>query len=552
MAPHRIRAVALAALAIAATRSDGKLETIERILPGVWFRQGDLEHKGHSNNIVIEMRDYLVVVDANYPSGAKALMADLKRVSSKPVRYVFDTHHHGDHAYANALWTRAGAITIAHRAVDEEMRRHEPARWMADAARRPDVAEVGLPTAEPPQLTFGDRGFALDDGTRRIEFHHFGTAHTRGDGFVYLPKEQVLCTGDAVVNGPHNGFGDGSAENWPNVVRRARQLKVKHVLPAHGPAGGPEILEGEERFLTEIYSTIKSRIAQGAKLDDLVGKLKLSDSVQHWVGSFYPGQIRDIYNEITHEQPTADHGIRIPKLEQPPTIDGDLSEWKHRAFHDGVWDLARLRQTPWFDPRINRLTIHGAEPSVEDELQARYYTAWDDKYLYLGAEVRDNVNDVADPKHEPKRWYYKDAVCWFIEAPRQAAGRKFGEGDNAFCFVADTSRPYYAAWWRHGAPGKTYIEELLTAADYLVRRTGREGDFVLEARVDMARTLGASTPRWRAPQPGDVYGIEIVHTDPDGGDYGGHFLLYGRGDDDSTWTPATLVGSIPALARKDK
>jgi len=72
-----------------------------------------------------------------------------------------------------------------------------------------------------------------------------------------------------------------------------------------------------------------------------------------------------------------------------------------------------------------RLTDHGIAPSVsagnglkepppEEDLQARYYTAWDDKYLYLGAEVKDNVNDVTDPQHEPKRWYYKDAICWFI------------------------------------------------------------------------------------------------------------------------------------------
>ena len=560
MAPTRIRALALALIAIAATRSEGKLETIEQIIPGVWFREGDLAQFGHSNNIVVEMRDYLIVVDANYPSGARALMADIKRVSSKPVRYVFDTHHHGDHAYGNALWTRGGAITIAHRAVADEMRRFEPTRWLTDASSRKDVAELALPTAEPPQLTFGDKPFALDDGTRRVEFHHFGTAHTRGDGFVYLPKEQVLCTGDAVTNGPYNGMGDGSAENWPKVVNRARQLKVKHVLPAHGPPGGPEILAGEERFLTEIFSTVKSRIEAGATLEDLVemkngspvaAKLKLSDSVQHWVGSFYPGQIRDIHDEITHARSLSDGSIRIPRLARAPSIDGDLADWKDHAFTDGVWDVARLRQTSWFDPRINRLTVHGTEPTAEDDLQARYYTAWDDKYFYMGAQVRDNVNDVSDPQHEPKRWYYKDAICWFVEAPREAAGRKFGEGDNAFCFVIDPSRPPYAAWWRHGAPGKTYVEQPL-AADYAIRMTGTNGDFVLEARVEMARTLGASSPRWRAPRVGDVYGIEIVHTDPDGGDYGGHFLLYGRGDDDATWTPATLTGSIPAIERKPK
>jgi cyclase len=303
---------ALACAATIAVRSESKLETLQRVLPGVWFWQGDLEHNGHCNNIVIEMKDYLVVVDANYPSGARAVMKEIPKVSPKPVKYVFDTHHHGDHAYGNALWTQAGATTFAYQAVTAEMLRFEPARWQADAQRRPDVAELHRDTAEPPRQTFEKSPFVLEDSTRRVEFYHFGWAHTRGDGFAYLPKEKALCTGDVVTNGPYNGIGDGYAANWPKVVHRARSLDVKTVLPAHGPVGGPEVLAGEERFLTEIYETVKKEIASGRKLEDLVemkngepvaAKLQLSAGVQHWVGSFYPGQIYDIYTEITQGKP---------------------------------------------------------------------------------------------------------------------------------------------------------------------------------------------------------------------------------------------------------
>ncbi len=303
---------ALALAALVATRSDGKLETIEQVVPGVWFRQGDLDQFGHCNNAVIEMKDYLVVVDANYPSGARSLMTDIKRISPKPVRYVVDTHHHGDHAYGNALWTKAGATSLAYQAVADEMRRVEPARWRSDAARRRDVAELGLDTAEPPKKTFDQTPFVIDDGTRRVELHFFGWAHTRGDTFAYLPKEQVLCTGDAVVNGPYNGFGDGNAANWPDVVRKAMALKPRHVLPAHGPAGGPEILSGQEQYLTEIYGRVKKAIASGKKLEDLVTiangqpselKMPLPAAVKNWIGTRTPGQIKDIFEEITQGKP---------------------------------------------------------------------------------------------------------------------------------------------------------------------------------------------------------------------------------------------------------
>lgn len=241
--------------------------------------------------------------------------------------------------------------------------------------------------------------------------------------------------------------------------------------------------------------------------------------------------------------------IRVPLLEEPPAIDGDLSEWKDLSFSDGVWDLDRLRHTPWFQDWRNRLTDHGDEPRPEDDLQARYYIAWDAEYLYLGAEVRDNRNDVDDPAHEDKRWYFKDCICWFVEAPRDEEDERFGQGDNAFCFLADAARPAYGAWWRHGAPGRTYIEEPLPAGsfEYSLRFDpwgDGAADYILEARVKMAPTLGVSDPQWTPPKIGDAYGLEIVHTDPDGGPYGGHFIVYGTGDDDISW--GRMILSPPA------
>jgi hypothetical protein len=76
---------ALASLAFFAARSDAKPETVQKIADGVWFREGDIKNLGHCNNIIIEMKDYLIVVDANFPSGAKATLEDTKKISSKPV-----------------------------------------------------------------------------------------------------------------------------------------------------------------------------------------------------------------------------------------------------------------------------------------------------------------------------------------------------------------------------------------------------------------------------------------------------------------------------------
>jgi hypothetical protein len=113
----------------------------QKIAEGVWFLVGD-SSKGYSNTTIIEMESYLIVVDANYPGRAKELLNISKSLSRKPVRYVFDTHAHGDHSYGNSVWTKAGATTMAFRGVVTEMDRWEPARWQAAMVKREDVERL--------------------------------------------------------------------------------------------------------------------------------------------------------------------------------------------------------------------------------------------------------------------------------------------------------------------------------------------------------------------------------------------------------------------------
>lgn len=253
----------------------------------------------------------------------------------------------------------------------------------------------------------------------------------------------------------------------------------------------------------------------------------------------------------------ADRNINVPFLQEAPNIDGDLTEWKDLAHNDGLWDMRRISKTSFYaldQGARNRLTDHGDEPHISEDLSARYYIAWDDKNLYFGAEVHDNVNDLEDPEPADKRWYLKDSICWFMEAPRDSTNERFGQGDNAFCFAADPQHLPQNAWWRHGTAKQTYLEEPIPEAsvEYSVKMNPwgqSEGDFILEARVELSSTFGKSDPRWTPPQVGDEYSMEIVHTDPDGGDYGGHFMIYGNGDDDNTWGRMILVGTQAPLGR---
>ena len=307
-----------------ARRVEAQPGTVQRISPGIWFREGEqpaqaksneMKDSGHCNNVFIEMEDYLIVVDANFPSGAKLALADARKISTKPVRYVFDTHHHADHAYGNPIWTRNGATTLAHQGVVDAMRRVEPRRWLETAAAREDVRQLNLRSAELPLETFSESPHVLSDGTRRVEFHHFGWGHTRGDGFVYLPREKILCTGDAVVNGPFNYMLDANIKNWPNVLRAARNLDLEIILPGHGAPADAGLLSGQIRFLEAIYQAVEVEMRRGKTLVDLVkfdkgvpvaASLRLPEGLSDWVGHLFPGQVHMIYEEISQGKPHGD------------------------------------------------------------------------------------------------------------------------------------------------------------------------------------------------------------------------------------------------------
>jgi glyoxylase-like metal-dependent hydrolase (beta-lactamase superfamily II) len=281
----------------------------QKITEGVWFVPGD-SSKGYCNNIVIEMQDYLIVVDANYPGRARELVEQIHELSPKPVRFVFDTHAHRDHAYGNSVWTDAGETTFAYQGVVEEMDRYEPERWRMTAAEREDVRDTGLSDAPRPQLTFRTSPFVLKDSTREVRFYFLGWAHTRGDGFVWLPKERILCTGDAAINGvsttpakqgPRNKLWDANLANWPLVLDRAEDLHPLHVLPGHGTAGGEEILDGQKTFLDDLYAAVGSQVKAGKTLAQM--RLTLPDRDRDWAPQDLTTDFAIAYAEITQHQP---------------------------------------------------------------------------------------------------------------------------------------------------------------------------------------------------------------------------------------------------------
>jgi cyclase len=243
-------------------QSAGQINTVKELAPGVYFHEGDLRGKGHCNNGWVVFDDFVLVVDANFPSGAQEIIPKIKAQTNKPIRFAFDTHHHGDHAYANQIWADQGAVPVAHENVISEMRKYEsalfggkPGRWEDTAKQRDDLRGTRL---KPPTLLYRDV-MIFDDGKHRVELRYFGVGHTHGDGFAWLPNEKILFTGDAVVNGPFNYMGDGDSGAWIDTLAKAQQLGAATVAPGHGPSGDGRVLAAQREYFIALRAEVEKR-----------------------------------------------------------------------------------------------------------------------------------------------------------------------------------------------------------------------------------------------------------------------------------------------------
>jgi glyoxylase-like metal-dependent hydrolase (beta-lactamase superfamily II) len=255
------------------------------------------------NTLFIVNDSDVVVVDTGlYASDARQLIAEIRKRTAKPVRYVINTHHHGDHTLGNQAYleafpgvefigqTRTRDLAFADGPLDPKPFRTEiagidavlangkgsdgvaftPERrahlllarsalefWIEDSRSTPRI---------PPTLTFTDQ-LILYRGERRIEVRFLGRGHTAGDTVVYLPRERILATGDLVVQPiPFGGAED--FHEWPATLRALRKLDAVLIVPGHGEIQRDwNYVDRQIALLDATWEQVKKAVDAGANLE---------------------------------------------------------------------------------------------------------------------------------------------------------------------------------------------------------------------------------------------------------------------------------------------
>lgn len=277
---------------------------VKEIAPGVFFRLSSISPTdpsifGGSNHTWVVFKDYVVVIDANFPKEAADVVAAIKKTTDKPIRYVLDTHHHGDHAYGNAVWAKEGAKIVAHKNAARLLAVNGPKQWEEASKDRKDVKASTLKQVDIPF----DDAYVLDDGTQRVEFRHFGHSHTAGDAVAYLPKHKILCTGDACVNGAYNYMGQSNSASWIRCLDAMAKLDVDVICPGHGRLARKDLLATEKRYFTELRAAVQKGIDENKSLEGIVAGLNFP-WYKEWTGVEVAGpqmnkdSVKHVYLEL--------------------------------------------------------------------------------------------------------------------------------------------------------------------------------------------------------------------------------------------------------------
>ncbi|MGH9661938.1 MAG: MBL fold metallo-hydrolase [Bryobacteraceae bacterium] len=248
---------------------------VQQLAPGVFYRVAEREKRIIANTGWVVFRDYVLVIDANYPWGARAVLPDIRKTTDKPIRYVFDTHYHGDHAWGNSVFVDAGATVLCTEECVAESKAKNTPSW----AKNADTGEFSLKPyrLEHPQIGFRDK-MAFDDGDKRVELLRLGPGHTRGDAVAYLPKEKILFTGDLCVNFAGNNVADADADpvNWLRALDAMSQMDIARLVPGHGAPGAAETIKGQRAYLAAMIDGVRNGIGKGAPGDQIAAELDLS------------------------------------------------------------------------------------------------------------------------------------------------------------------------------------------------------------------------------------------------------------------------------------
>lgn len=233
---------------------------------------------GGGNVGVFVTEEGVVLVDDKFEQHVSDILDKVKEVTNQPVKYVFNTHHHGDHVGGNPSLLKSAEI-IAHQNARVNMLKN---------------TQPG-----PPKLTF-KKEVTVFLGGEEIHAYYFGKGHTNGDVVIFYPSQKVIHSGDLFVRtSPYIDYSTGgSALAWDNTLAAILKLDFNTVIPGHGPIAKRKDLVRWKKDFETVRHRVRELRQRGISVEQIGKQLRLDDLTGWSMTNLLQRSIPGLYKEL--------------------------------------------------------------------------------------------------------------------------------------------------------------------------------------------------------------------------------------------------------------
>jgi len=254
--------------------------------------------EGSGGNIgVLIGNDGVILVDDQFAPLAEKIKKAISAISDKPVKFIVNTHFHGDHSDGNKVFGSEGSIIVAH----ENARKRLSTDYIFEAFKQEQKA---LSYEGLPKITFAE-SLTFNMNGETVQVIHIKNAHTDGDAAIYFKEANVIHTGDAFVRYGLPFIDDGGGGTIDGMISGAEQmLKMINdetkIIPGHGQICSKKELQEYKNLL----QTIRNRIADGIKAGKTVDQIISSDPTKEFKTGFDKiFFVQSVYNSLKKKAP---------------------------------------------------------------------------------------------------------------------------------------------------------------------------------------------------------------------------------------------------------
>jgi len=266
--------------------------------------------EGQGGNITVAVaKDGIIMVDGEYAPLHDKIRAAIAIVSNEPIKYLIDTHFHGDHTGGNEPFAKDGVTIVADVNVKKRLA----------AGTTNGLTGVKTPPAPPaalPSKTYtGSLKIRLLG--RVADLRHIANAHTDGDTYVWFKTSNVLSTGDTFTNGRYPNIDFANGGNIKGMIAAAdTYLKMTNdksrIVPGHGPIADKAALAAYRTMLVTARDRMAKLVKAGKSEDDVVAAKPFADLDAKWAPSELAAKnfVRVVYHSLADKQDAGRPSLR--------------------------------------------------------------------------------------------------------------------------------------------------------------------------------------------------------------------------------------------------